>query len=161
MIHTFRNLDLSDLNINLGNSTLTNNNVSRFLGVMVDEKLKFKDHIDHISRKISKSIGIIYKLSHLRMPFKVLKQLYYNLIYCHLNYNVCCYASTYESHLNKLYFLQKKAIRIINNAPFLAHTDPLFFSNGILKVHDIHKLNVGLYMYVQCTQHVSTIYQVS
>ena len=38
-------------------------------------------------------------------------------------------------------------IRIINNAPFQAHTDPLFFSNGILKIYDIYKLNVGLYMH--------------
>ena len=35
----------------------------------------------------------------------------------------------------------------MNNASYLAHTDPLLFSNGILKVHDIYKLNVGLYMY--------------
>ena len=81
------------------------------------------------------------------MPFKVLKQLYYNLVYSYLNYNICCYASTYDTHLNKLYLLQKRIIRIINNAPFLAHTDPLFFSNGILKIHDIHKLNIGLYMF--------------
>ena len=147
MIHTFRNLDLPNLSINLGNNTLTECDSSKFLGVMVDDKLKFKNHIDYISKKISKSIGILYKLSQLKMPFKVLKQLYYNLIYSYLNYNVCCYASTYDSHLNKLFLLQKKAIRIINNASFLEHTDPLFFSNGILKVQDIHKLNVGLYMY--------------
>ena len=42
---------------------------------------------------------------------------------------------------------QKRVIRIMNNASYLAHTDPLLFSNGILKVHDIYKLNVGLYMY--------------
>ena len=148
MIHTFRNLDLSDFNITLGSSTLSKCVSSKFLGVFVDEKLKFKDHIDYISKKISKSIGIIYKLSQLKMPSKVLKQLYYNLIYSHLNYNVCCYASTYDIHLNKLYLLQKRVIRIINNASFYAHTDPLFFSNGILKIHDIHKLNIGLYMYV-------------
>ena len=147
MIHTFRNLDLRDLHLNLGNNILTKRNVCKFLGVMVDEKLKFKEHVEHISKKISKSIGIIYKLAKLKMPFKVLKQLYYNLIYSYLNYNVCCYASTYATHLNKLFLLQKRAIRIINNAPFLAHTDELFFSNGILKVHDIYKLNVGLYMY--------------
>ena len=81
------------------------------------------------------------------MPLKVLKQLYYNLIYSHLNYNVCCYASTYESHLNKLLLLQKRVIRIINGASFQAHTDPLFFANGILKIQDIHSLNIGLYMY--------------
>ena len=119
---------------------------------MVDDRLKLKNHIDHISKKISKLIGILYKLSQLKMPFKVLKQHYYNLIYSYLNYNVSCYASTYDSHLNKLFLLQKKAIRIINNASFLEHTDPLFFfSNGILKVHDIHKLNVGLYMYEHST----------
>ena len=147
MIHTFRNLDLLDLHINLGSNTLENCDASKFLGVIVDEKLKFKDHVEHISKKISKSIGIIYKLAKLKMPFKVLKQLYYNLIYSHLNYNVCCYASTYETHLNKLFLLQKRAVRIINNAPILANTDPLFFSNGILKIFDIHKLNIGLYMY--------------
>ena len=147
MIHTFRNLDLIDLNLNLGNNNLTKCDVCKFLGVMIDEKLKFKDHIEYISKKISKSIGIIYKLAQLKMPFKVLKQLYYNLVYSYLNYNVCCYASTYSTHLNKLYLLQKRVIRIINNAPFLEHTDPLFFSNGILKIQDIYKLNIGLYMY--------------
>ena len=60
---------------------------------------------------------------------------------------MCCYASTYDSHLNKSLLLQKRVIRIINSAPFLAHTDPLFFANGILKIQDIHRLNIGLYMY--------------
>ena len=147
MIHTFRNFDLSELRLNIGNYTLPKCAASKFLGVMVDDKLKFKNHIDYISKKISKSIGIIYKLSKLKMPFKVLKQLYYNLIYSHLSYNVCSYASTYDGHLNKLLLLQKRVIRIINNAPFQAHTEPLFFANGILKIQDIHKLNVGLHMY--------------
>ena len=147
MIHTFRNLVLTDLHINLGNNILSKRVVSKFLGVMVDEKLKFKEHIELISKKISKSIGIIYKLAQLKMPFKVLKQLYYNLVYSHLNYNVCSYASTYNTHLYKLFLLQKRVVRIINNAPFLAHTDALFYSSGILKIYDIYKLNVGLYMY--------------
>ena len=60
---------------------------------------------------------------------------------------MCSYASTYDGHLNKLLLLQKRVLRIINNAPFHAHTEPLFFANGILKIQDIHKLNVGLYMY--------------
>ena len=61
--------------------------------------------------------------------------------------------STYDSHPHMIviwtnYFFKKELlIRIINSAPFLAHTDPLFFANGILKIHDIHRLNIGLYMY--------------
>ena len=51
MIHTFRNLDLTDFHINLGSNILSKRVVSKFLGVMVDEKLKFKDHIELISKK--------------------------------------------------------------------------------------------------------------
>ena len=89
----------------------------------------------------------MYKLSNLNMPFSVLRQLYYNLVYSHLSYNICSYGSTYNTHVNRLVLLQKKAIRCINKAPFRAHTDPLFRSCEILKFHDIYKLNVGLHMY--------------
>ena len=68
MIHIFRNLDLSELNLTLGNNILSKSSASKFLGVIVDEKLEFNNRIDHISKKISKSIGIIYKLSQLKMP---------------------------------------------------------------------------------------------
>jgi hypothetical protein len=34
-----------------------------FLGVILDEHISWKPHISHVARKISKSIGIIYKAS--------------------------------------------------------------------------------------------------
>ena len=64
-----------------------------------------------------------------------------------LNYNICSYAGTYDTHLNRLFLLQKRAVRLICNDSFLAHTDPLFFRTGILKLHDIYRLNVALYMF--------------
>ena len=86
-------------------------------------------------------------MSILNIPHKVLKQVYYALIYSYLNYNIICYAGTYDTHLHRLLLLQKRAVRILSNASFLDHTDPLFYSNGILKIHDIYNLNVGMYMY--------------
>ena len=38
-------------------------------------------------------------------------------------------------------------MRILSDASFFDHADPLFFSNGILKIHDIYNLSVGLYMF--------------
>ena len=58
-----------------------------------------------------------------------------------------CLWGTYQSHINSLFLLQKRAIRIINKASFLEPTTPLFYYSGILKVHDMYKLNVGLYMF--------------
>ena len=147
ILHSYKKRNLDDLSIQINGNILENLEKGLFLGVMIDKKLKYDSHVDYIASKIAKSIGIIYHLKSLKMPFCVLKQVYYSLIYSYINYNICCYGSTYATHTNRLYLLQKRAIRIINNAPFLAHTEPLFYSNGILKFDDIFKLNVGLYMY--------------
>ena len=39
------------------------------------------------------------------------------------------------------------ALRIINHSPYLAHTDPLFFQHKTLKVNDIYRLQLGIFMY--------------
>ena len=118
-----------------------------FLGLKIDKKMNFRSHIDHLSNKIAKSIGILYKLKSVGTPKSVLKQVYFSIVQSHLNYNICSYASTYPTHLNHLILLQKRALRIINNESYLAHTNALFKSNKILKVQDLYKLNVGIYTY--------------
>ena len=118
-----------------------------FLGIRIDSKLNYKSHIDEVATKISKSIGILYKLSKCQASKTVLKQIYHSIVHSHLSYNIICYGGTYNNHLDRLLLLQKRAIRIITKSPYLAHTDPLFFSNKVLKIHDIYKLQVGLYMY--------------
>ena len=147
MLHSFRTLDLSDLQISMNDNVLENFDEAPFLGVILDKKLNYQPQIDHIAKQISKSIGILYKLRCLKTPRRVLKQAHDSLILPYLNYCICCYSGTYSTHLNRLLLLQKRAIRIINNAPFLAHTDPLFLSSGILKIYDLYKLNVGAYMF--------------
>ena len=40
--------------------------VNKFLGVLLDEKLSWKEHINSIKNKISKNIGVLYKSTLLR-----------------------------------------------------------------------------------------------
>ena len=147
IVHTFRNLDLNDLVIEMDGNTLENSNEGMFLGVIIDRTLSYRSHIDHISSKISKSIGILFKLSNLKVPKSILAQVYYALIHSYLNYNICCYLGTSDANVNRLFLLQKRAVRIINGAGFLDHTDPLFYAKNILKIRDLYKLNVGLFMF--------------
>ena len=55
--------------------------------------------------------------------------------------------NTYESHLNPLIILQKRAIRVITKSEYLTHTNNLFLRNRILKLPDIHKLKLGIYTF--------------
>ena len=37
----------------------------KFLGVIMDNKLKFKDHVDHVSNKLNEFFGLVYRIRHL------------------------------------------------------------------------------------------------
>ena len=85
-----------------------------FLGVVMDEKLKFNLHVDKIAGKISKNSGILYKLRPF-LPADSLKSIYYSFVYCCLNYCPIIFGNAYESHLKPLNVAQKKCIRLISN----------------------------------------------
>ena len=118
-----------------------------FLGVILDKNLSWKPHILNVSRKISKSIGIIYKASFC-LPSTALVTLYYSLVYPYLMYCVSVWGSTYKSNLKRIFLLQKKLIRIISKASFDTHTDPLFKDLQILKFHNIYKYHTGKLMFL-------------
>ena len=60
---------------------------TKFLGIIVDDQLKWKQHIDYIKNKISKSIGIIYKARNY-VNRHTLRNLYYTFVYPYLIYCV-------------------------------------------------------------------------
>jgi hypothetical protein len=79
----------------------------KFLGVTVDSHLSWRDHINFIAQKLSKNIGILYRVSHL-LPEAAKLNLYYSLILPYLSYCNMIWASNYDSRISKLIILQKK-----------------------------------------------------
>ena len=117
-----------------------------FLGVLLDSELKFSQHINHTCKKISKTIGILFRIRHF-IPKKVALNLYYALAFPYLNYNILVWGSTFSTHLNPLLILQKRIIRIIDEIGYRDHTNQSFFSNSILKLPEIHKYSVALFVF--------------
>ena len=87
--------------------------VTKFLGVYLDENISWKHHINIVSTKVCKSIGILYRTRCILSKF-LRKQLYFSFINCYLNYANIAWASTNKSKLQALYRHQKHAARIIN-----------------------------------------------
>ena len=81
-----------------------------FLGVRIDDKLTWRNHIDHVNNKINKCIGIFYRL---RRAFtrKWLTKLYNAQVLPHLNYCNIIWALVSPTVLNKLYVTQKRALK--------------------------------------------------
>ena len=116
------------------------------LGVILDENLNWMSEISHVANKVSKSIGIIRK-SHFYLSTKSLRTLYFSLVYPYFFYCNLVWHSTYKSNLVRLEILQKRVVRTIAKTDLYAHTDPIFRNLGILKFHDMHLLQLGLFMY--------------
>ena len=118
----------------------------KVLGVIFDKNLSFKAHINEICNKLSRSIALIYNLKNY-MPIEVLKTIYYAHVHPHLTYCLPIWGSTYPSHLQSIFLLQKRALRLITNSPFLEHTNPLFKLTKIIKFYDLVKLEIASYMF--------------
>ena len=124
----------------------------KYLGVLVDAGLTWKAHIEHVSKKVSRAIGILYKIR----PYintNILKTLYYSLVYSHFNYAVEAWGSADLTHLNTLHLQQKRIIRLINFSDqrlddFSFQTvDPLYFRLKFLKIYDIFRLRLLLFIF--------------
>ena len=88
------------LNVTLNNTVLNQSNSVKYLGVIVDSKLNFDTHIKKLAHRISKAVGIMFKLKQY-MPRKALQALYYSLIHTHLLYDLPVWGSTHQSYLKK------------------------------------------------------------
>ena len=73
----------------------------RFLGVIIDDKLRFNYHIKEITRKISKNTGVLYKLKQY-VPISTLLSVYRSIIECYINYCNLIFGNASDTHLSPL-----------------------------------------------------------
>ena len=125
--------------------TLNNIEIERvtqfnFLGVIISSNMKWNGHVTHISQKISRIVGIMYKLKHI-YPQAVLLTLYSALIVPHLTYCLLAWGSKIVPN-HPLHLLQKKALRILASQDYISHTEPICKEYRILKIFDMYKLAI-------------------
>ena len=94
--------------------------------------MTWNKHVNHISMKIARSIGILYRLRNI-YPESVLLTIYNTLILPHFHYCLLLWRSVVKEN-HSLHLLQKKALRIITNNDYLAHTE-LGYESADLTVH--------------------------
>ena len=106
-----------------------------FLGITINNKLNWNSHINKVTNKISKTVGILNKLRSF-LPSGVLQTIYNTLILPHMIYGILAWGR----HTKVIHKIQKRAIGIIAASKYNAHTEPLFKQLNLLKACDICKL---------------------
>ena len=98
--------------IKIGSETVNWVHTSKSLGVIIDDKLKWEDQIDSISKKVSRGIGAI-KLIKPYVPKKCLSQVYNALVQPYFDYCSLVWQNCKLELQSKLQKLQNRAARII------------------------------------------------
>ena len=131
------------LTLKLHHTKLFESSKIKYLGLILDNKLNWKGHIVELSKKLSRAVGLLYKVRHL-CPTPVLRSLYYSLFHSHLSYGLVLWGNANQSYIDKIRSLQKRALKsiVFANSDNNTNINSIYFDLKVLNVD--HQLQVQL-----------------
>ena len=148
-----RNLSFRDVVIS--GVTIERKTEARFLGVIIDNKLNWSQHISAMKMKMARYIGVMYKLKKY-LPLEARLQIYHSFVQSHLNYCSLVWGFAAKSHIETLFVKQKMGLRAIlpgfvnywyKDGTPPASTKSGFYVHKILTVHSIIVKNALVFMH--------------
>ncbi len=134
------------LNLSIGDDFLEKVNETKFLGIIIDDELKWNKHIDYCRKKISSGVYAMNSAKHI-LSTNHLRILYSSLIQPYLTYGNLLWGNALKKYITPIEIQQKKSIRCMYKTSYNAHTSPLFKEARILKLRDMHILQLSKLAY--------------
>ena len=150
--------------LRINNQKIPQVHSTKFLGVVIDDKLSWEDHVSHLENKLKSSLAVIKRIMKY-IPHSQYMNIYNSLFLSHLAYGISSWGGIPNYKLEKLFVIQKRCIRLLfgknlsfdhgeyyktcarsrtfqeNMSPYdfcLEHTKPLFLEQKLLTVHGLY-----------------------
>ena len=140
----------TDYPIIMNNSPLSNIQNHKYLGVILDSKMSWIQHISYVKNKVAKGIGIMFK-ARTYLDWRSLINLYNAYIYPYLIYCVESWGNAAKCHLDPLYILHTKIVRLItfSNYNQAAHvpSECIFRELQVLPLYNLLQNRISFMMY--------------
>ncbi len=111
MLFTSRNVGVIP-EIYIAGKKIERKTETRFLGVILDDKLSWSKHISAVRSKMMRYVGVMYKIKR-HLPIKARLQIYQSFVQSHLNYCSIVWGFAAKSHIESLFSRQKQGIRAV------------------------------------------------
>ena len=118
----------------------------KYLGLMVDNKLKFDNHIDYIRKKVCKRIGALYRSKSL-LPLHYRKMFVNALMLPQFDYLDIIYGRAGKTKLFELDLLYRKVAKIALGVRKRESTLKVYHDMKWLPLHLRRQLHIATYMY--------------
>ena len=131
----------------IGTDKLNRVETFKYLGLNIDSTLKFQTHINATKSKLSRICGASYRLRR-HLNLSAARKLYYSGFYATIQYCICAYGGLLlcTQRGERLLKLQNRTMKNLFSR-FYPDSRDLYKDTSILKLPDVYKLRVGIYMY--------------
>ena len=116
---------------------------TKFLGIILESTLSWKQHIEYINAKLQ-SLGYIICTLRKVLTLDVIMQIYNSYVHSVLNYGIIFWGSS--SHCKTLFITQKRIIRIIMGAKVRESCRDMFKELGILTLYSQYIYSILMFV---------------
>ncbi len=142
ILYTQKNKPISTIELKIGQQKIEEVEYSKYLGLVLDNKLNWEDHIEALKRKCSPMLGAIFRCrQYLNTASKY--SIHNSYFLSRLRYLITAWGNCSKTKFEKAERLQNKIIKIIFNFDFLTPTMNIYRDTQILPLSK-------LMIYEQC-----------
>ena len=132
---------------NINGHQINSSDKVTYLGIVLDQYLNFKPHIEKVTKQIVRATGILWRVGRF-LPVESMTNLYHPLIQPHLLYGLAIWGSPVFCDAQKqLQILQNNAVRAIVGSKKYDHVTSSYKNLKILKIHDLCELEIATLMH--------------
>lgn len=141
----FKNENLDNYSLKLNDHIIKSVDHAKFLGLIIDDQLSWKFHINSIKNKINSATFALKRLSHI-LPDRAKMYFFNSCILSHLTYLNPIWNVATNNVLNTLKVCMNRSVKTLKKLPYL-HPSELLYSEQILPLDVFNKFHSILLIY--------------
>ncbi len=146
IVENYLQNDIHNLSLNINQQNLEVVTQYKYLGIIIDNELKFEKHIDYLCKKISKKIGFLARVGRC-LSLQTRKIIYNTIVLPHFTYGSTILFMANKTDLQRLQRLQNRGMRTILKCDFLTSTKFMLNTLEWLNVEQLVEFNTLILIY--------------
>ena len=127
--------------INVGEFRINRVEETKYLGLTIDEKLYWTNHIKELGKSLVKFFGIFKNIRHYANN-KLRRNIYFTFVYSKISYGIQVYGASADTNLKKIQTLQNKILKFLFKLDPDMSTKDLHYKIRILNIKDSYEVNL-------------------
>lgn len=128
----------SDIQLKINDKIINQKSSEKYLGLILDNHLKWRPHLDKIKLKLASLTGMLYGVTKC-LPRPVRYLVYNSLVKPQLEYLIEIWGSASKKYLDIIQIAQNKLIKILFNYNYLTHTDKIYKETRIMNIKQLYR----------------------